>query len=199
MDAESYFRAVVGLVLTGALAISGFYLYQARKTGGSVRREDKLRWVYFARLVAALIFLPVTVLYLFNPSSVTWARISLPPVLRTAGAFISSICVVLFWWVFRSLGKNATATIVPRVNPEIVCNGPYQWVRHPLYASALLMIGALGLAAENWLMLLYAAAGWPIFRFLVVPAEEKYLLDVFGEKYRAYREKTGAMLPRLFN
>jgi protein-S-isoprenylcysteine O-methyltransferase Ste14 len=40
-------------------------------------------------------------------------------------------------------------------------------------------------------------AATAIFRLVVIPAEERNLLAKFGPEYEAYRQRTGALLPRL--
>ena len=78
---------------------------------------------------------------------------------------------------------------------ELVTHGPYTWVRHPLYATALMLLVGIGLVFGDWIVLGYSLAGILAFRLLVIPAEEKQLLDAFGDEYECYQSRTGALLP----
>jgi protein-S-isoprenylcysteine O-methyltransferase Ste14 len=71
-------------------------------------------------------------------------------------------------------------------------------VRHSLYTVSLLTLFSLGVVAANWFILAYCALGLVVFRFLVIPAEEEQLLVSFGDEYREYQRRTGALVPRLF-
>ena len=59
------------------------------------------------------------------------------------------------------------------------------------------MILSLSLIADNWFMLLLWVIGLFVFRYLVIPIEEEKLIAAFGEEYKRYRERTGAMMPRV--
>ena len=54
-------------------------------------------------------------------------------------------------WMFRTLGRNLTDTVVTRNQHTLVTSGPYRWVRHPFYSSAALLILGSSLAAATWL------------------------------------------------
>ena len=54
-----------------------------------------------------------------------------------------------------------------------------------------------GLTLTSWLVLLFALVAFVVFRFVVVPIEEGQLESKFGEAYRRYKSRTGAMLPRV--
>lgn len=55
----------------------------------------------------------------------------------------------------------------------------------------------MGLMAANWFILLFAGISAVAVRVFIVPREEKMLIDRFGHEYEVYRERTGAMIPKL--
>ena len=77
--------------------------------------------------------------------------------------------------------------------------GPYQWVRHPLYTTGLTLFVALGLIEASWFVLCVTAVTALFIQLLVIPAEERVLIEKFGEQYRAYMHRTGRLLPRVSN
>jgi protein-S-isoprenylcysteine O-methyltransferase Ste14 len=103
----------------------------------------------------------------------------------------------LLVWLFRSLGRNISETVLTKADHRLVTHGPYRWVRHPLYSVATVAFLALGLIAANAFII---ALGLVIFGGLalfVVPREEAELAAKFGPDYEAYRGRTGGLFPRL--
>ena len=108
---------------------------------------------------------------------------------------IATACGLLVW-TFRCLGKNLTDTVVTRQKHTLVTHGPYRWVRHPFYSSAVLVISGNSLAAANWF---FFVAGCLMFLLLVIRTrkEEQNLIARFGDDYRNYMQRTGRFVPRL--
>jgi protein-S-isoprenylcysteine O-methyltransferase Ste14 len=65
-----------------------------------------------------------------------------------------------------------------------------------IFTSQWLWVVAQGLLLQNWV------AGWVNlvvfvpFYFLRVRAEEKMMLDSFGDQYRDYMKKVGGVIPK---
>jgi protein-S-isoprenylcysteine O-methyltransferase Ste14 len=70
-----------------------------------------------------------------------------------------------------------------------VTKGVYKISRHPMYLSGFLMILSVGISSASWIVLLLAVI-WIVFWRIVVPAEERFLLEEYGDSYREYWEKT---------
>ncbi len=88
-------------------------------------------------------------------------------------------------WMFHTLGRNLTDTVVTRRNATFVNYGPYRFIRNPMYTGILMAGLSLGLALGTWLV--PAAAGL-MFTLLALrtKTEEKYLIERFGDQYRDY-------------
>lgn len=188
-------RALVLGVLLISLGISGTFRKKAREEGGKIDRRDEGRLVLVLRLAFALPLLAVLILNIFYPPALDWAHFNSSFYLRLFGLILAVFCVPLLWWVFSSIGKNISETVLIKKEHELVTHGPYARVRHPLYGAALLLLLSIGLVFGDWIILGYALAGTLAFRLLVIPAEEKQLLDAFGEDYECYQSRTGALLP----
>ncbi len=72
----------------------------------------------------------------------------------------------------------------------------YGILRHPMYASQLLWVIAQILLMQNWLAGPLDLLFFIPFYFLRVRAEEKMMLDAFGNAYREYMEKVGGIFPK---
>ena len=189
------FRLTILGVLLLAFGISASFRKRARDEGGTIKRQEEGWGILIIRMGVALPLLAVILLNIFWPASLSWAKFDVPNWLQIAGAGLAVLCLPLLWWVFRSIGKNISETVLIKDEHELVTSGPYTVVRHPLYGSALLLLLSISLTFGDWIILGYTLAGTLAFRLLVIPAEEKQLLDAFGEDYECYQSRTGALLP----
>lgn len=93
------------------------------------------------------------------------------------------------------LGKARTATPLPRIDGELVVDGLYRRVRHPIYGLLIVGFGFSSLSSQNW----RAIEFW----FLLVALlyfksnfEEKLLMERYSD-YRTYRNQAGRFFPKL--
>jgi len=70
-----------------------------------------------------------------------------------------------------------------------VTKGFYRISRHPIYLSAALMYLGMGIACASWVLLLCAVL-WVAFFHIIIPAEERFLTQQYGEAYRKYVNET---------
>ncbi len=136
------------------------------------------------------------IIYLIHPPWMGWSQLPLLPWFRWTGATLGVACVPLVYWVFTSLGKNVTDTVVTRKSAVLVTHGPYRWVRHPLYSVAALFLPAFALLLANWFILLTGLLGLFLLA-MRTPIEEAKLIEKFGDEYRDYMKCTGGFIPRL--
>ncbi|WP_455874534.1 protein-S-isoprenylcysteine O-methyltransferase [Rhizobium yanglingense] len=122
-----------------------------------------------------------------------------------ARAWAITVGVVLFaaaMWVFRrthkELGRNWSITLEIRDQHQLICSGPYAFVRHPMYTSFLLMGLGQAFLLSNWIVGLAGLIGFAILFFLRVDKEERMMLEIFGAQYRAYMDRTKRIIPYLY-
>jgi protein-S-isoprenylcysteine O-methyltransferase Ste14 len=198
MDANLLFRVVLLAVLVATFSISAYFRKKAREEGGVIERKEEGIIVLVLRMVFGLPLLASLLLYLFYPQWLVWSAVALPIWLRWLFVVVAVLCVPILWWIFRSIGTNISETVLIKREHQLVTTGPYQWVRHPLYATALLLIFSFSIVAGNWFIFAYFVMGLLVFRYIVIPEEEKRLIEAFGEKYEDYQMRTGALLPKIF-
>jgi protein-S-isoprenylcysteine O-methyltransferase Ste14 len=73
-------------------------------------------------------------LYGFDQPRMMHFALVLPEVLRWLGVAGAVVSLGLLVWVHRSLGENWSRLLQVREGQALVTHGPYQWVRHPMYA-----------------------------------------------------------------
>lgn len=196
MNTELLFRILFLAAFVLTIGVSAYYRGRARRSGEVIPRRSEGPLALAARFILALTLLVFLLGYVFAPAWVVWARLPVPGWARWAGVALAAYCPYLSHRVFRFIGTNISETVLTKKNHRLVTDGPYRRVRHPLYATGLLLIGSLGLIAANGMILLLGLAAFVVFRFIVIPAEERHLVEKFGEQYEAYRETAGALFPR---
>ena len=160
----------------------------------TIRRVDAIERILLGTMIPAVLLLPL--LYLFTPL-LTFADYHLAWFIRWSGVAVMLASLWLFWRSHVDLGQNWSVSLEVRENHELISNGVYRLVRHPMYASIWLWGIAQGMLLENWL------AGWatlPAFAamyFIRTPREERLMIETFGESYRQYSAQTGRVFPRL--
>lgn len=194
---ENIFRILAALILFSGAGISIYFRSKAdRNSGGSISRNaDGNLMMTVIRLVGLVLWLSPLV-YLIHPAWMSWSKIGLPDWVRWLGVGIGILCVLGIYWLFISIGSGITPTSATRKEHELVTSGIYRWVRHPLYTVGSSFIGAFGLMADNWFIIMMAALAF-IAMAIRTPKEEANLIAKFGDEYRNYMKTTGAFLPKL--
>ena len=104
----------------------------------------------------------------------------------------------LMAWALIVLSRNyQLGGCAPRPGDELVAKGPYRWIRHPMYASALGISLGLALLVQSWIFLCVFAV-YLVLILALIPREEKALLQAYGESYAAYRGKTKKLVPFVY-
>ncbi len=121
------------------------------------------------------VIMPLAVIY----------SIFLPLKIGTAWLYAGLVIYVLALVMTVMVSINFAAT--PTDKP--VTRGVYRISRHPIYLSGFLLYVGIGIACASWVMLLLAVA-WIVLWCIVVPAEERFLLEKYGDAYREYMDRT---------
>jgi protein-S-isoprenylcysteine O-methyltransferase Ste14 len=107
---------------------------------------------------------------------------------------VTGAAAVLMLWSVVLMGRHLRIEPHLAAGAPLLRTGPYRWVRHPMYTALLAAAVALAVAQPTWwrcggLVALAVVLGCKI------RIEERHLLaQVAG--YAAYRQRTGAILPR---
>lgn len=135
-------------------------------------------------------------IFIAKPMSMAWTRFPLPVWIRWIGLLLTVSGMALEFATQLSLGRNYSTTVHISSEQTLVTNGPYRYMRHPMY-TALVAVGiGLGLMSASWYFLLpfILTAIVIVFR---IPHEEAVLIEKFGPQYIKYAQSTGRFLPRL--
>ena len=133
-------------------------------------------------------------------ASTSWldfANYSLPAWAGWLGVALITGATIVFWRAHADLGLNWSPTLDIREKHELITRGIYNTIRHPMYASQWLWSVAQILLLQNWIAGFSSLLVFIPFYFLRVKAEEQLMLEQFGDQYRSYMQKVGAVFPKL--
>lgn len=194
---ENIFRVFAALILFTAVGISSYYRRKAdRESGEKISRKvDGTAMMTVIRIGGLILWLSPLV-YLLNPAWMAWSKIGLPDLARWLGVGIGILATLGIYWLFSSIGSGITPTSATRKEHRLVTQGPYRWVRHPLYTVGASMFVSFGSIADNWFII-----GLGILTFILMairtPQEEANLIAKFGDEYRDYMKRTGRFFPKV--
>ncbi|CAN7563314.1 protein-S-isoprenylcysteine O-methyltransferase [Pararhizobium sp. LjRoot255] len=114
------------------------------------------------------------------------------------GALIFAIAVWFFRRTHKRLGRNWSVTLEIRERHELISDGPYALIRHPMYTSFLLMGLGQAFLLSNWIAGPAGIVGFAVLFFARVDKEERMMLEIFGAQYRDYMGRTKRIIPYLY-
>jgi protein-S-isoprenylcysteine O-methyltransferase Ste14 len=98
-----------------------------------------------------------------------------------------------------AMARQGQGTPLPTASaPELVCTGPYRWIRNPMALAGIVQGLGVGIFLGSLSVIAYAILGGILWHVVVRPSEELELQSRFGDAYQDYRRKVGLWLPRIF-
>jgi protein-S-isoprenylcysteine O-methyltransferase Ste14 len=196
-DMELGYRIAVGILYFGQMAalIVGYSHTHDRRVLYHAERESRL--MGSVRGVWAGLIMVLIALYTLVPVALQWGHIPLPHVVRWLGLLGGITAEFLILWTVLALGKNISATLHIHEAHRLVTEGPYRYVRHPLYSGGVLLFVSLALMASNWIIGVLGIGFQVLIIAIRTPEEERMLRDHFGESYQRYMDQAGALFPKI--
>jgi protein-S-isoprenylcysteine O-methyltransferase Ste14 len=147
--------------------------------------------------IAALIF----VLAALGVPGIGWLTRSSLPIPRELGRTLGGLIFLLgmgaFTWIVAHIKEAFLGEVAP-VTDRLIKNGPYRWVRHPLYLSMMIVLLGIAFAFRS----LWGVVG--VF-VLFLPAvayraklEDEALSWKFGSDWEDYASDTAFLFPWLW-
>jgi protein-S-isoprenylcysteine O-methyltransferase Ste14 len=97
-------------------------------------------------------------------------------------------------WARAILGRNWSGVVQLKQDHELIVRGPYSIVRHPIYTGLLLAFFGSALAIGQWRALL-ATAIVAISFWRKLRLEERWMRELFGDRYVNYMRRVKALVP----
>jgi protein-S-isoprenylcysteine O-methyltransferase Ste14 len=123
-----------------------------------------------------------------------WSRVPGPVVV------IANILIVAafgFFLVVLRANSFAASAIIVEAGQRVISTGPYAYVRHPMYAGAILLIFAVPIALGSWWGLLVAVIATPVLIVRIFDEERALGAELPG--YKDYLVKVPyRLVPRVW-
>jgi protein-S-isoprenylcysteine O-methyltransferase Ste14 len=98
----------------------------------------------------------------------------------------------------RRLGKQWALAARLVEGHTLIRDGPYRFVRNPIYLGMFGMLVSTGLAAAQWISLLVAVVLFIAGTYIRIRSEERLLREAFGSEFEAYARKVPALIPGIY-
>jgi protein-S-isoprenylcysteine O-methyltransferase Ste14 len=117
-----------------------------------------------------------------------WALVGEPEsaVLYWTGMLFAAVGMLIRLWASGHVKKNK----------ELATDGPYAYVRHPLYVGNILLLFGFALAAQVWWALPLLVGFIWFYYPTAINYEDRKLQRLFGAPWDQWRANTRALLPR---
>jgi len=106
-------------------------------------------------------------------------------------------CLFLFAASSNALGKNWSFEARTRTDHQLIRNGPYARIRHPIYLGMLLFLLGLAVALGHWLQLVVALPLFLAGTLIRTRIEDRLLEAKFEDEFRDYARTTPALIPKI--
>jgi protein-S-isoprenylcysteine O-methyltransferase Ste14 len=182
---QGWAYAVVFIAASAAftvyLALSDPQLLQRRMHAGPAYEQEPAQKIIMRfALIGFLLLVVVPALdHRFGWSHASWHVSIFGDVLVALGFFC-------FYRVIR-VNSFAASTIRVEEDQQVASTGPYAWVRHPMYAGALVLIGGTPLALGSWWGLLVVPVLVLALAFRIRNEEQVLARSLPG--YTAYQQQ----------
>jgi protein-S-isoprenylcysteine O-methyltransferase Ste14 len=163
-----------------------------RRTRRQPRGSVAARPIFWVMTVSYVIFLGCCTREAFESGRWLSWRVSL------AGLILYLAALMLREKAMADLGRFFSTDIEIRTKHQVIRQGFYGYVRHPLLVCMAIEIVGLALVFNAYLTLFVGGIGF-YFPILIIRQrlEERKLLDSLGAHYRRYQQDVGAFWPRL--
>jgi protein-S-isoprenylcysteine O-methyltransferase Ste14 len=113
------------------------------------------------------------------------------------GSILTIIGLIGAIWARYYLGSNWGSVVGYTENHELITNGPYKYIRHPIYSSVILMFIGTFLYYGNLfsLVLIITIPIWLLWR---VKKEEEIMIKLFDKKYKDYMKNSKRLIPGVY-
>jgi protein-S-isoprenylcysteine O-methyltransferase Ste14 len=122
--------------------------------------------------------------------------------LRTSPLVAGTLCLATGLWLFyrshADLGTNWSITLELRKEHQLITQGVYRGIRHPMYSALALYAIGQALVIPNWVAGLSNVIAFGVLLALRVGAEERMMTQHFGAEYAAYSARTKRLVPGIW-
>jgi len=174
------------------------WILKGRDNKRSVHRQSSAdRNRYLVPMISGII-VSTGFLRIFGPpvdimGKLLWAP---NPAMFVASAAISVLGLVIALWARSALGRNWSYQVTLKDGHELVTDGPYAAIRHPIYTAVILLfVGIMLLIPSISAVIGIGLIVWSCW--IKLRQEETLMIQQFPDAYPAYMARTKRLVPGL--
>ena len=174
------------------IAVGVVWLIAALASKQTARSEPATSRLLHIAIMAAVFALPFSATLRVDP--LAWRFVPDSPVVAWAGLAVTAAGFTFAIWARMLLGGNWSSSMTVKQDHQLIRQGPYSIVRHPIYSGLLLALLGTALALgelRGIVALALALAGWHIKS----RREEAFMVAQFGAGYIEYEHEVKALIP----
>jgi protein-S-isoprenylcysteine O-methyltransferase Ste14 len=164
-------------------------------------REAKRDWTSLIGLVLQGAAYFVVWFYAFQRRQFSPVASGSPAVEWGLAVLIVALAAASAWLVnaaARHLGKQWALAARLVEGHDLIQDGPYRFVRNPIYTGMFGMLVATGFVMTQRIPLLLAIALFIAGTYIRIRSEEKLLRQAFGAEFEAYARNVPALIPGIY-
>ncbi len=193
MNPNVFFAAAL---LVGAAIFLWQYSRSTAAAANSPRQAmPTVRWftVLDRYLKITSFTIPLATLYSHSDWMLLWHN---DLTLRCMGLAVAGLGGALLLWSLRTLSDQFAPCDQARAPNRLVTEGPYRWVRHPVYSANLLALAGLAVMSGSlWLLVNLALLR---FAYEAIARQEESQLAAQLSGYSEFATSRGRFFPRLW-
>ncbi len=184
-------------ILLGLL-VAMFLINRLLNSRVSVKdRNAKPEPRYYVMISLAFVEIAIILIYIINHDIFKFAYYQFPGPLNMAGELLLLTGMMLWIWSVVSLGKHWSPVIATLDDHMVIRTGPYRRVRHPVYASYIVITTGVFLSTGNFALTIICLIITILIIFRI-QEEEAFLVKELGNDYKRYMDETGRLFPKIW-
>ncbi|MCK4504435.1 MAG: isoprenylcysteine carboxylmethyltransferase family protein [Candidatus Aegiribacteria sp.] len=172
-------------------------LHKLRYKKIEIIKSNNTKREKFLGVIVGIGLMLMPMMYIFTP----WLDsfdMGLPDPVRWIGITGFGFGLILFWRVHKTLGKNWSPILEIRRNHKLITDGPYKYVRHPMYTQIWIWVICQWLVLSNWIVGIVGVLTWTILYVIRISEEEKMMIEEFGQEYKDYIKIIRRIIPGIY-
>jgi len=196
MTPEFFPTLVFAVVMLCWFAFGGIFVFRTKPPTAPDLKKDRSSIIGFA--LQALAYGIVWSVWREAFTPIIDSSEALGVTAGVVAVFMAVGSVGLIMTAVKTLGREWSLTARLVEGHQLATNGPYAYVRHPIYTGMLGMLLATGLAVSHWIGIVAALFVFFIGTIIRVRSEERLLSGAFGPQFDEYSQRVPAIVPGLY-
>ena len=192
---ELYHIYVFVVVIVCWFVFAAAFLSRKRTPVSVVRKRDNSSFAGFAIQIIGFAFVWMLRRQLFT--HIVEFPVAIEIAIAIYAIILAMASTIFLISSIRTLGKQWSVAAQTVERHELITNGPYGVVRHPIYSGLLGMLIATGLSMSRWEGLAAGIVLYTVGTFMRIRGEERLMREAFGKEFEQYTQRVPSFIPFL--